>query len=155
MSLPWGFGDIYWINFYDLGGIVPHLTPMYIGLKIKGGPKNVFDKSWKPALSVTLAVTTMGDMAAIPPMEDRVAVPPMGDRVAVPAMGDWVAVPTMGDRVAVPNMGDRVAVPPMGDMAALSANLVVNEILPSANFPTVRFGNFYLNRLPYLKLKVL
>ena len=25
-------------------------------------------------------------------------------------------------------MGDRVAVPPMGDRAALSANLVVNEI---------------------------
>ena len=36
MSLPWGFGDIYWINFYDLGGIVPHLTPMYIRVKGKG-----------------------------------------------------------------------------------------------------------------------
>ena len=67
--------------------------------------KNVFDKSWKPALSVTLAVTvtTMWDMAAVPPMGQRVAVPPMGDRVAVP---------------------------PMGDRVALSPNLVVNEILP-------------------------
>ena len=37
-----GLGDIYWINFYDLGGIVPHLTPMYIRLKIKGGPKKCF-----------------------------------------------------------------------------------------------------------------
>ena len=66
--------------------------------------KNVFDKSWKPALSVTLAVTvtTMWDMAAVPPMGQRVAVPPMGDRVAVP---------------------------PMGDRVALSPNLVVNEIL--------------------------
>ena len=75
--------------------------------------KNVFDKSWKPALSVTLAVTvtTMWDMAAVPPMGQRVAVPPMGDRVAVPPMGD------------------RVAVPPMGDRVALSPNLVVNEIL--------------------------
>ena len=84
--------------------------------------KNVFDKSWKPALSVTLAVTvtTMWDMAAVPPMGQRVAVPPMGDRVAVPPMGD------------------RVAVPPMGDRVALSPNLVVNEILlpgpPSQTF---------------------
>ena len=45
-------------------------------------------------------------------------------------MRDRVAVPPMGDRVAVPPMGDRVAVPPMGDRAALTANLVVNEILP-------------------------
>ena len=89
--------------------------------------KNVFDKSWKPALSVTLAVTvtTMWDMAAVPPMGQRVAVPPMGDRVAF--------LP-MGDRVAVPPMGDRVAVPPMGDRVALSANLVVNEILRPGHF---------------------
>ena len=88
--------------------------------------KNVFDKSWKPALSVTLAVTvtTMWDMAAVPPMGQRVAVPPMGDRVAVPPMGD------------------RVAVPPMGDRVALSPNLVVNEILhPGCQQPRQRHGH--------------
>ena len=45
---------------------------------------------------------------------------------------DEVVVSTMGDMAAVSPMGDRVAVPPMGDRAALSANLVVNEILPPA-----------------------
>ena len=77
--------------------------------------KNVFDKSWKPALSVTLAVTvtTMWDMAAVPPMGQRVAVPPMGDRVAVP---------------------------PMGNRAALSANLVVNGILPSGHAQQLLFS---------------
>ena len=39
------------------------------------------------------------------------------------------AVSTMGNRVAGPTKGERVAVTTMGDMAALSPNLVVNEIL--------------------------
>ena len=49
---------------------------------------------------------------------------------------DEVAVSTMGDMAAISPMGDMVAVPPMGDRAALSANLVVNEILPPGLYDT-------------------